>query len=275
MAWCPVCKNEYRAGITVCPDCNEALVEEIREDLEFVTLFQTDDEEMKNKVTAYLSHCGIELTETSKEVTNEETGEPVQLYTVLVPKKDAKEAAKEMRTVLMVTAEEANDGPTSELKRSRPAPEPSTIYVDAKDRYEAYRSSGFMFLGFAAALFVFLVLNATGIVTIMSSPTSLAMMVVLIGVFLVIGITSLQKTKTLQKEAETEENQTAEIKAFLAGHFPKSVLDAMAEEDMSEEILYLKQMDVMKTETIEKYPDLDETYLDALLEDYYNSIEEA
>ena len=28
MAWCPKCKNEYREGITVCPDCGEALVSE-------------------------------------------------------------------------------------------------------------------------------------------------------------------------------------------------------------------------------------------------------
>lgn len=29
MAWCPKCKNEYREGITHCPDCDVDLVEEI------------------------------------------------------------------------------------------------------------------------------------------------------------------------------------------------------------------------------------------------------
>lgn len=29
MAWCPKCKNEYRKGITHCPDCNTDLVEEL------------------------------------------------------------------------------------------------------------------------------------------------------------------------------------------------------------------------------------------------------
>ncbi|NBK92725.1 hypothetical protein D5278_12205 [bacterium 1XD21-13] len=29
MAWCPKCKNEYRAGITHCPDCDVDLVEEL------------------------------------------------------------------------------------------------------------------------------------------------------------------------------------------------------------------------------------------------------
>ena len=29
MAWCPKCKNEYREGITHCPDCDVDLVEEL------------------------------------------------------------------------------------------------------------------------------------------------------------------------------------------------------------------------------------------------------
>ena len=29
MAWCPKCKNEYREGITHCPDCDMDLVEEL------------------------------------------------------------------------------------------------------------------------------------------------------------------------------------------------------------------------------------------------------
>jgi predicted amidophosphoribosyltransferase len=39
MAWCPKCKNEYREGITVCPDCGEALVSE-EEDLFGFYFFQ-------------------------------------------------------------------------------------------------------------------------------------------------------------------------------------------------------------------------------------------
>lgn len=275
MAWCPVCKNEYRAGITVCPDCNEALVEEMKEELTLVLLFQTDNEEMKNKVTAYLNHCGILLTETSEETTNEETGETVLLYSVSVPEKDAKEAAKEMRTVLMVDAENAGDGPTAGLKRRRPAPEPSTVYVDAKDRYEQYRSSGFMFLGFAVVLLVFDILNMAGVITIMSNPVSLVMMSILVIACFVAGIKSLQKTKSLRAEVRVEETKTSQINSFLAEHFPKEVLDAMSEEGMSAEILYLKQIELMKEKTLEEYPDLEETYLDALLEDYYNSLEEA
>lgn len=32
MAWCPVCKLEYVEGVTVCPDCKSALVDNLNED---------------------------------------------------------------------------------------------------------------------------------------------------------------------------------------------------------------------------------------------------
>ncbi len=32
MPWCPVCKNEYREGITHCPDCDVDLVDELSEE---------------------------------------------------------------------------------------------------------------------------------------------------------------------------------------------------------------------------------------------------
>lgn len=286
MAWCPNCKNEYRAGITICPDCNVELLEELNEEQaeDYVLLFQTDDEEMKSKVTAYLTHCGIrmkeEIREGSEEETDqtreaaaeetEETAAPVRIYSVSVPKKDAKEAMKEMRTVLYVSAEQ--DGPTTELEKKQPQKEDSSVYVEAKDRYQEYRSSGFMFLGFAAALLIFGLCNMFGILSVMNSPFSLIMIAIMVVAFLFIGISSLKKTGSLKEEAANEETQSEQVRAYLAKEFPKEALDAMAEPELSEEILYLKQMDAMKEKITQEYPDLPEGYLDTLLEDYYNSL---
>lgn len=286
MAWCPNCKNEYRAGITVCPDCNVELLEELKEEQaeEYVLLFQTDDEAMKSKVTAYLAHCGIHMKEEISEPLEEETEKnsetavegaeesaaPACLYSVSVPKKDAKEAMKEMRTVLYVSAEQ--DGPTAELKKKQPQKESSSVYVEAKDRYQEYRSSGFMFLGFAVVLLVFDLCNMLGILSIMDSPFSLVLMTIMVAAFFFVGISSLKKTSSLKEEAANEETQSEHLRAYLAKEFPKEVLDAMSEPELSEEILYLKQMDAMKEKIMQEYPDLSESYLDALLEDYYNSL---
>lgn len=278
MAWCPNCKNEYRAGITVCPDCNAELLEELNEEQaeDYILLFQTDDEAMKSKVTAYLSHCGIHMKEEAKE-SEEEAAEAVQedapalLYSVFVPKKEAKEAMKEMRTVLYVSAEQ--DGPTAELSKKQPEREESAaVYVEAKDRYQEYRSSGFMFLGFAAVLLVFDLCNMFGILSLMNSMFSLILMTVMVAAFIFVGISSLKKAASLKEEAAKEETQSEQIRSYLAKEFPKEVLDAMAEPEMSEEILYLKQMDAMKEKIMEEHPGLMESYVDTLLEDYYNSL---
>lgn len=322
MAWCPDCKNEYRAGITICPDCNKELVEELTDTSfsEYVLLFQTDNAHLKEKVVAYLSHCGISvlehtgvpnseetsleetnmketsLEETSLEETNlEETnlekanldetdsdtaafditasGEELSvMYSVFVPEKDRKEAFQELKTVLSVDAKEQKDDPASETENKRFDSEPAAVFVDAKNRYQEYRSSGIMFLCFSVILFVFTLLNITGVLQLMTSSLSHALLIILTVIFTFAGIDSLRKTVSLKEEAKQEELKTEQLQAFLAEHFPKEALTAMAEPDLSVEILYLKQMEIMKEKACEAFDSLEDNYLDAILEDYYNSI---
>ena len=50
MARCPKCKNEYREGITVCPDCGEALVSE-EELTDWVSVLFGEQDEMEKLTT--------------------------------------------------------------------------------------------------------------------------------------------------------------------------------------------------------------------------------
>lgn len=280
MSWCPKCKNEYRAGITICPDCNEELVEELKEEayLEFVPLFQTTDEELKNKLISYLVHCGHKIKEETGE---EETDEGLQnIYSILVPKEAAKEALQEIHTVISYDAKQKS-GDEAENPRSR-VPEPSTVYVDAKARYQEYRSSGIMFLAFAVLFLLFGILNIAGIVTIMASTVSLVLLFAAVVGFTYVGITSLGKVSSLKEEASTEETTTESILTFLKEHYPKEVVETMtkeanndetAVEEVTSEELYFLRMDAMKNHLLRDFPDKDENYLDALLEEYYNSLE--
>ena len=107
MSWCPKCKNEYRAGIAVCPDCNEELLEELTEEvtLEFVPVFQTANEELREKIMKYLAHCGHKVQEEKVQAETEE-GETITVSAVLVPKESYAEALQEIRTVLAYEAKQ-------------------------------------------------------------------------------------------------------------------------------------------------------------------------
>lgn len=85
--WCPKCKNEYRAGITVCADCKIPLVEALDESKENAELLHAFAEEAEaKKLISYLEYSGI--------AAHDERLEEEQLFAVFVDKKDYKRAHK-------------------------------------------------------------------------------------------------------------------------------------------------------------------------------------
>ncbi len=276
MSWCPKCKNEYRAGITVCPDCNEELMEELTEaiELEFVPLFQTDNEELKTKLVKYLVHCGRKVQEQSAEAETEEGLQTV--YAIFVPKDDYAEAVQEIRTVIAYDAKQ--EAGEEDLKPKHRAPEPSTLYVDAKSRYQEYKSSGIMFLAFAVLFLIFGILNLVGVINIMASTVSLIIVFGAVVGFAYVGITSLMKVSSLKEEASAEENVTEDILDYLKSEFPKEAVEKILPaganaEDLTNEELYFVRIAEIKNYVMSEYPGKDENYLDALIEDYYNSLD--
>lgn len=276
MSWCPKCKNEYRAGITVCPDCNEELMEELTEaiELEFVPLFQTDNEELKTKLVKYLVHCGRKVHEEAAEAETEEGIKTV--YAIFVPKDDYAEAVQEIRTVITYDAKQ--EAGEEDLKPRHRAPEPSTLYVDAKSRYQEYKSSGIMFLAFAVLFLIFGILNLAGVINIMASTVSLIIVFAAVVGFTYVGITSLMKVSSLKEEASAEENVTEDILDYLKSEFPKEAVEKILPaganaEDLTNEELYFVRISEIKNYVMSEYPGKDENYLDALIEDYYNSLD--
>ena len=277
MSWCPKCKNEYRAGITICPDCNEELLEELSEAiaLDFVPVFHTTDVEVKNKLVKYLIHCGHKVQEETGMTENEE-GEQVEAFAILVPKDDAKEALQEIHTALVYEAKQ--EAGEEDLKPRRRAPEPSTVYVDAQSRYQEYKSSGIMFLVFAVLFLIFGILNVSGMINFMASTVSLVLIFGIAVIFAYVGITSLMKVSGLKEEASAEENVTEDILDYLKDRFPKEEVKKITPEngsidELTGEELYFVRIAEIKNYVMSEYPDKDENYLDALIEDYYNSLD--
>ena len=88
MPWCPVCKNEYRKGITVCADCKVNLVEELKEDLkeQYELLVDLKQEENAKKLVSYLEYSKINAFYEPKEGASS--------YSIYVAKKEYNKAKK-------------------------------------------------------------------------------------------------------------------------------------------------------------------------------------
>ena len=270
MPWCPKCKNEYRAGIAICPDCKESLVEELTEDMaEFVPLFQTIDEERKTKLVKYLVHCGHNVKEESAVMETEEGNQ--QVYVILVPQEQFPEAIREVQTALAYEAKQESG--EEDIKPRHRAPEPSTVYVDAKARYQEYKSSGIMFLVFSGLFFFVGILREAGVIPMFNNTFSVILVFGIAVGFFFVGISSLKKVSSLKEEASTEEQTTDTIMNYLKENFSKEKLLANVNEEVTGELLYFQLMETMKAKVSQEFPDADENYLDALLEDYYNSLE--
>ena len=56
MPWCPICKNEYRKGFTVCKDCNVPLVEEMPVEVEMAEVVTLQSETLAERLVSYLDY---------------------------------------------------------------------------------------------------------------------------------------------------------------------------------------------------------------------------
>ena len=68
------------------------------------------------------------------------------------------------------------------------------------------------------------------------------------------------------KEIEAEVNQNHR-------NGKEKLLKEFKGEDLSGELLYFQIMEFMKEKTTERFPEADENYIDALLEEYYNTLD--
>lgn len=95
MPWCPVCKNEYQEGITVCADCGAALVDSLKERKE--VLLCSGEESLILRMQKFLEYNDI-------PVVYEHEDEDACLY--VLPKHERK-AKQALHVFLVESAAEA------------------------------------------------------------------------------------------------------------------------------------------------------------------------
>ena len=306
MPWCPNCRTEYRAGVSVCADCGAALVDELEEIIDRAELCYMKNEEAIMKLKDYLSYTGIK---SEAEFIPEENA-----YVILVAEEDLKKAKVEYKAFLTVEASshippEMNQAATEDnedeeeldetldldnpedikklknagitdkevqeqyMKAMKAAAyKPAGVYESQADKANEFSSTGYTFTFVGIAMLIFTTLNCFNVISlfygnIMALCVLFALSLASIGV----GISSFKRAKKASAKSVEEEKFTEDFNKWLENHayiMTEGHLDGS--DGTGEELLYLERTEAMKKAIEACFGPLDEDYVDSKLDDFYN-----
>ncbi|MCR5791793.1 MAG: hypothetical protein K6G65_01360 [Lachnospiraceae bacterium] len=284
--WCPKCKIEYTAGITVCADCKSKLVEELSDEVEVI--YTTNSQSEAGEILDFLHYSDISSAEISyNEETNEfdlvttlddaqKAGQMLQLFLAgknnhpaITGNKTDEEGIlnedisfEENEEISSNTQEEEEDSLSSN----------TSVYVKSQVYYDDLKSSAQAFTAVGVLGIVFWVLNFTGIIPWFQQPFVLAVMMIMFLAFIGVGISSFLKLKSAKEDMEDEGALSQKVQDWLRENITEETLLSLNEEGDTPEVSCMRHYDYIKEKLSFEMSELDEAYMDAMIEDFYNSL---
>ena len=309
MPWCPVCKEEYKEGITTCPECHATLVASLEEveKSDYIDLLSFDNETLVKKFTDYLNYSKIPATYSKDTKTNS--------YIISVLKKDAAKAKKHFSAFYSVETSNAlarnldgyhearalEDETDDELSwdRSESTDIESPVIDDTDDTEECptgvscnmksseYVNKNDKLKDLASTIVVFSILGVAGLVLLLLELLNVTnfmnqMMMLMIVAVVVVGVplvlfTSIKSYKATKILAKEENELTAKLNDWMEHNFTKETIHRILyaqrvnAPQVPEEELYLMLYQAMKKRVCDQFGDLDEAYLDYIVDEFYDS----
>lgn len=150
------------------------------------------------------------------------------------------------------------------------------VYVSKESKKEETKSTAYSFLLVSVFGFIALILFATGALPVHVADYMKIMLCIVMGVmlliFFVIGIVSLRQLKTLGTQAEKENDLSSEIISWFTSTYNAEDIDESMDEEVFDQDLYFKRYEIMTRFLSKQYPDLEETFLDHLVEELYGNL---
>ncbi len=205
--------------------------------------------------------CGCELVDLlEKEPVRGENAQPEPVW--------PKEAERTEPELL----EETEDEPEEELPRKD-----YHYYINNEEKAEENRTSAYtlLFVGGVGLILVILIfMDVIHIsMSVMTKYMTTGVMGVLFVLFLVMGTISMKNSRILTRKATKENNLTREIKKWCVENIRKEQVDEGSEMvGQSEELMYFHRIEEMKRRIQKQFMNLDEGYLDRLIEEVYPDI---
>ena len=272
MAWCPKCKNEYREGITVCPDCGEALVSE-EELTDWVSVLFGEQDEME-KLKDFLTYNGVGKSKLVYDETE-------QVYELFVDAKDEKKAKTIARVFLEQQEKEHKENagweeaavdeflmPGELLKAA--STQGGLTYMNSGAKAEENRSSAWVLLIVGALGILVMALGITGVLPFnIGNPYMFyGVMSAVFILFIVMGVVSMRNAKLFEKKAESENSLVDTLLKWSEENLTAEKIDAQIENaaDTPEEALYYKRFEVIRSQMNHQFMNLDQQMLENLID---------
>lgn len=298
MPWCPVCKEEYKEGIHNCPECNTPLVATLEdvENAEYQDLINFAEKELAQKFTEYLQYSGIAAK--CRESDSHENKEE-KAYIISVSPKDVTKAKKHFSAFYSVessnalsrkldgyhgakeiltkeadsdedTVVEASDELSSEVHR------PSKPYVSMREKRSDLFSTLVAFALIEVIGIAVLILELVDVFHFMNTMMMI-LIIAIIGVgipaVLITSYRSYRKTKNMVSE---EEKLTEALNQWMDSVFTQESVQRLLHSihvnspQLPEEQCYLLLNTVMKKRVTDQFGEMDEAYLDYVVDAYYD-----
>ncbi len=288
MAWCPKCKNEYREGITVCPDCGETLVSE-EELTDWTSVLFGEQDEME-KLKDFLTYNGIQKSRIHFDETE-------QVYELFVDAKDGKQAKTIARVFLEqqekerketaaeeeaavdeflmpgddTDAEITNAGEQAEISSNQSAASQGGLsYVNSGAKAEENRSSAWVLLIVGILGMLAMILGMTDVLPLnIGNPYMFyGVMSAVFILFIVMGVVSMRNAKLFEKKAESENSLVDTLLKWSEENLTAEKIDAQIENAAATpaEAVYYKRFDVIRSQMNHQFMNLDQQMLENLID---------
>jgi len=278
MAWCPICKNEYRPGIKVCADCGAALVEDLDEN-PLVRLVY-GDEELLNQLNGFLASNGVRLGQVEFD---KEQG----AFRLDVPQLDLEQSAKlaevfmkehtarmQQEMLQNATPEELSQMKQAAAEQARAAQRSRTVYESSAKKAEENRASAWSLIAVGAIGIVLIALCFTGVIPLPQNLKGSIMFFVIMGVmcvgFVGLGIMSFFHAKTFDKDVESENNLRASLEEWCRENLKGEEIDRfirMRDPGLTGESLYFPRNELIKARINHQFMNLDQAFLDQFVDE--------
>ena len=200
----------------------------------------------------------------------------VELVDSLETYEETQKKELEMADASVADFYDENISEEADSDTSTPSFEPARAYISKKAKTEDMKSTAYTFTILSVLGIVFLLLFATGNLPLQTAQYTKIMICVVMGtmflIFFVIGIRSFGQIKKLVTDADDEESLLAESLEWFRSSYQSADIDSGLDTSQPAEMLYFARYEVMQRLLTEKYPDMEETLLDHIIEILYSEL---